>query len=322
MIDALALSLAFALAVQEPPRAAAVATAPAQARPGAVGIERASAATRSFGPRGADDLLVDTIVELRRGDRVVLENLVGKISVGTWTRDELELREDENVGGLTVRRSGSTVHIERADRKERRRRGAVEAAIRVPAWVDLDASGRSLDLWIAGLEGRISVSNVSGDVWIQDAGGPVDVRTVEGEIDVSRARAGVSASSQSDEVRLRDVSGPVSVHSGSGDVLLMDIVSESVQAETQDGDIEFSGTLSDRGEYGFFVHDGDAVIAIPEGSNARVSVSTFDGDFEAEFPVVIDHFTGGREFDFSIGAGGARVQIQVFDGEIRLLRRR
>lgn len=263
---------------------------------------------------------VDTILDLRPGDRIVLENLVGEIAIGTWARDQLELREDDDDAGLTVRRSGSTVRITRDNRKGRR--GSVEASIRLPSWVDIDASGRSLDLWIEGIEGRIDVSNVSGDVWIEDANGPVDVRTIEGEIDVVGAAAGVNASSQSDDVRLRDVEGPVSVHSGSGDVQLMNIRSASVKAETQDGDIEFSGTIDEGGDYGFFVHDGDALIAIPTTSNASVSVSTFDGDFESEFPVVIERFTGGREFDFAIGAGGARVQIQVFDGEIRLLRRR
>ena len=262
----------------------------------------------------------DTVVELRRGDRVVLENLVGEISVETWGRDELELRGRDDEMPLIVRRSGSTVRVTRDDRKGRSR--SVEASIRVPTWIDLEASGRSLDLWIEGIEGRLSVSNLSGDVWIQDVAGPVDVRTIEGEIDVAGATAGVNASSQSDEVRLRDIVGPVSVHSGSGDVQLMDIRSDAVRVETQDGDVEFSGVIEDGGDYAFFVHDGDAYIAIPESSSAAVSVSTFDGDFESEFPVLIDRFTGGREFDFTIGGGSARMQIQVFDGEIRLLRRR
>jgi hypothetical protein len=52
-----------------------------------------------------------------------------------------------------------------------------------------------------------------------------------------------------------------------------------------------------------------------------VSVSTFDGEFESEFPVVVQRFTGGREFEFILGEGAARLQIQVFDGEIRLLQR-
>ncbi len=262
----------------------------------------------------------DTLVDLRAGDRIVLENLSGEISITTWNRDQVEVRGRDNDLPILVQRSGSTVTISRDARKGRRR--SIEGSIRLPAWVDLQAGGRSLDLWIDGVDGRIDVSNVSGDVWIENAGGAVSVRTVEGEISVRGARAGVTASSQSDDVTLRDIVGPVTVHSGSGDIELMNIRASSVRAETQDGDIDFSGTIDEGGDYAFFVHDGDATIAIPSTTSARVAVSTFDGEFESEFPVRIERFTGGREFDFTIGEGAARIQIQVFDGEIRLLQRR
>jgi hypothetical protein len=261
----------------------------------------------------------DTLLELRRGDRIVLENLRGEIYVETWGRDALEIRGAAGEPGLAVRRSGSTVRLGHDDRKGRR--GLVEAALRVPAWVDLEAGGPSLELRVDGVDGRIVVRNVRGDIWIRDASGPVEVRTVQGEIDVLRATGGVSASSQSEDVVLREVAGTVTAHSGSGDLTLLDVRSSSVRAETQDGDIRFSGTIEDGGEYRFFVHDGDVVVAIPPESNAQVSVSTFDGDFESEFPVLIERFTGGRKFDFTVNEPRARIEIQVFDGEIRLMRR-
>ena len=56
--------------------------------------------------------------------------------------------------------------------------------VRVPAWVDLEISGRTLDVSVEGTNGRLEVNSVSGDVWIENAGGSVDVRTIEGEIDL------------------------------------------------------------------------------------------------------------------------------------------
>lgn len=287
--------------------------------PGAFGVRAAPEVPAKRVETGSF-MLLDTIVDMERGDRVVIENVSGEISVTGWGRDQMEVRSDDDDSGLVVRRQGSTLRVSHDDRKGRRR--SVEASVRLPTWVDVEVQGRTLDLWVEDLEGDITVRSIKGDIWIEGAGGAVDVRTVEGEIDVSRASAGVSASSQSDEVRLRDVAGPVRAHSGSGDLTLLDITSESVQAETQDGDIAFSGMIADGGEYRFFVHDGDADIAIPATSNARIAVSTFDGDFESDFPVRIERFTGGREFDFTMGSGRARIEIQVFDGEIRLLERR
>jgi hypothetical protein len=149
----------------------------------------------------------------------------------------------------------------------------------------------------------------------------VEVRSVAGEIVVEDATGGVRASSQSDDVTLRRVSGSVEVHSGDGDITLYDMRSSSVRAEAQDGDVTFSGSIIAGGDYGFFVHDGDAVIEMPAAAGARVRVSTFDGEFQSDFTVRVERFTSGRQFDFVVGDGAARMEIEVFDGDINLLRR-
>ncbi len=106
--------------------------------------------------------VADTTVQLRAGDRVVLENLSGDVSVGAWNRQELEVRTDDDDAGITVRRSGSTVRVSTDDRKRRSR--SVDASIRIPASVDLQVSGRSLDVVVEGVNGRIDVNNISGSV--------------------------------------------------------------------------------------------------------------------------------------------------------------
>jgi len=51
-------------------------------------------------------------------------------------------------------------------------------------------------------------------------------------------------------------------------------------------------------------------------------VATYDGEFETEFPIVLQRLQSGREFHFELGEGGARVRLQAFDGTIRLMRSR
>jgi len=193
--------------------------------------------------------------------------------------------------------------------------------VRVPSWIDVEVGSRSMGVVVRGVGGTLDVRNVSGDVVIESVGGPVEVRSVGGEIRVTDASGGVRASSQSDDVTLRRVSGPIEVHSGDGDIVLDDVRSASVRAEAQDGDVTFNGPISTGGDYGFFVHDGDATIAVPEATDARVRVSTFDGEFQSDFTVRVERFSAGRRFDFVLGDGGALVQIEVFDGDIRLLRK-
>lgn len=287
-----------------------------------VGVPTERAALDATAPDPAappSSAVVDTIIDVRPGDRVEFDGISGDLVIRGWDDDRVSIDGDGRESEVVVRRRGSSILISRDGRRGRSR--SFDAEVRVPKWMDVEVRGRSLDVWVEDLDGALSVRNVSGDISIDDARGSVEARTVEGDIEVRRARGGVSASSQSDDVMLVDVHGRIEVHSGSGDLTLVDIVSNSVQAETQDGDVTFSGTIADDGAYRFFVHDGDATVEIPSSANARFSVSTFDGEFHSDFPVRLDRFKGGRAFDFSLGSAGAQVEIQVFDGEIRLLER-
>jgi len=266
----------------------------------------------------ASTVQADTTLAVNRGDRVVLEGISGVIAITAWDRDELEVRSTTGNTPLAVRRTGATLQVE-PDGPRRRR--SLDAVIRVPPWMDVEVGGSALDLNVTGIDGALRVANVSGDVQIRDAGGAVDVRSIRGEVVVVDARGAVRASSQADDVTLRRVVGSVEAHSGDGDIILDQIESMSVRAEAQDGDIVFSGAIGNGGEYRFYLHDGDVLLEVPADVSARVHVSTFDGEFTSDFPVRVETFSAGRQFDFVLGQGSALIEIEVFDGEIRLARR-
>jgi hypothetical protein len=259
----------------------------------------------------------DTTVELRRGDRVVVEGVSGELRVETWDRAALDIRgEDEDPIGVYASRAGDRVVLRAADRK--RRGFDVDAVLRIPDWVALEVQGRSVDVWISGTAGSVQVRNVSGDITTEGTRGALTLSSVEGEISVLGARGAVVARSRSNEVRMDDVVGSVDAESGSDDVLLRNVESSSVRAETLSGDVFFSGPLAAGGSYWFSVHSGDADFELPSDVGAEVTVSTFDGEFTSDFPVVVHRYGGGGVFDFTLGNGGARLEIQVFDGEIEL----
>jgi hypothetical protein len=54
--------------------------------------------------------------------------------------------------------------------------------------------------------------------------------------------------------------------------------------------------------------------------SAMVSVSTFSGDFESDFPVPVRETRKGRRFSFTLGAGSAQVSLESFQGTIRLVK--
>lgn len=266
-------------------------------------------------------VLPDTIVELRHGDTVVFSEVSGEIVVETWDRSELSVvGEGGDPRDLIVVRQGARVSVQPGDRKGRS--AEVEVVVRIPAWAALDIRGRRLDVTVSGTTADVRVRNVTGDIRVADTAGKLELTSADGVIDVLNARGAVTATSRGDDVTLIGVRGTVDVRSGSGNVVLEDVESSSVRAETLDGDLSFSGSLARGGTYAFSVHDGDATIAIPDSPGVLVRVATFDGEFTSDFPVVLQGYGGSGQFEFTIGDGSARMEIKVFDGEMRLLRRR
>lgn len=259
----------------------------------------------------------DTTVDVRRGDRVVVEGLSGAVEVRSWDRPSLSVTDASgDVQDVVVRRVGGRLLVGSGDRK--RRALPVELRIRVPSWAPLEVQGRALEVDVSGLGSEVVVRTVEGNILASAVSGSVVLSTVEGRVDVRDARGNISARSRGDDVTLVRVEGAVEAESGSGDLRLEDVTASSVRAQTLDGDLYFRGALARGGTYWFSVHDGDADLVVPAGTGARARVATFDGEFVSDFPVTLQRYGGGGMFEFTLGDGAASLEIQVFDGEIRL----
>jgi len=263
----------------------------------------------------------DTVLEVRRGDRLLVENLTGRISVRVGRGDRIEVdldRSDE--GSITLVRRGDRIVMD--DRDSKGRQLDRRLAVTVPEWLDVDLRGRRLDIDVAGLRSSVAASTLAGDIAVRDIEGAVRVATVSGGVSVEDVRGTVDASAIEESIVLAGIRGVVRVEAVDGDVSLEDIDSSEVEVATVSGDVEFDGVIRPGGRYSLVTHDGDVTVAVQQDVSARVSVSTFDGSFEARFPVTLQQFRGGREMTFTLGDGSAQLRLQAFDGEIVLLHRR
>lgn len=262
--------------------------------------------------------VLDTVVELRRGDRVVLRDLSGTVRVEAVGGSTLEVTSTGRTDDVTLSSANGRVTISATGRGGSGR--SVEVGLRVPAWADVELDGVDLDVSVRGMEGAVTIGSVSGDIDIQGTTGTVRARTLEGEIVAESTTGPLFLSSHSDDVHVRSGSGPLEVQSLDGDLYLEGLRAPTVRAETQAGDLTFSGEILPGGSYRFYLHDGDARLELPARLSATLRVSTFHGTFESDFPVMVSGFTSGRPFEFTVGGGEAEVRVEVFDGEIRLVR--
>jgi DUF4097 and DUF4098 domain-containing protein YvlB len=59
-------------------------------------------------------------------------------------------------------------------------------------------------------------------------------------------------------------------------------------------------------------------VVVPNGSNAAVNVSTYNGKLDASFPVKLKEGTSRRRFSFVLGSGSAKLDLETFGGDVRL----
>jgi DUF4097 and DUF4098 domain-containing protein YvlB len=262
----------------------------------------------------------DTTIPVSRGTRLEMNNRSGQIVVRTWNRNAVQVSADlSNRDRLQIDDGGGVLRV-----RNQPWRGDDNADFRltVPAWMELDLQTVDGDITVQGSEARVDLRSVEGNVSVQGGRDFISIHSVEGEITVAGAQGRVEANTVDGGVGLTDIKGDVSVSAVDGDITLDGISSAQVEATTVDGDILYRGNIAANGRYRFDSHSGDVTLEVPDPLNATLSISTFDGDFQSDWPIVLTGTHGMKKrFSFTLGDGSARIDIQSFDGDMRLRKR-
>ena len=257
----------------------------------------------------------DTTVSLRGSNRLELSSTEGEITVQTWNRNAIRVEADhDDDTRIEIDEGGRTVSV-----RARARYGPAEVSWRltVPAEMSLDLSSQSGDVRVSGIKGEVSISTVEGNISVQGGTGFVTLESVEGDIELLSTAGRISASTVDGEITIRGASGDLKASAVDGDVNLEDIDSSNLEANTVDGNISFNGQIRAGGRYRLSSHDGDVTVTTPS-INAEVSVSTFSGEFESDYPVTLKNMQKRGRMSFTLGTGGARLELESFDGTVAL----
>jgi DUF4097 and DUF4098 domain-containing protein YvlB len=261
----------------------------------------------------------DTVLTVERGARLDVENWRGEVAVQVWDRDAVRVRTRGDRGGEIGWR-GSILRVRSEDNSAGGK--ATDFTITVPRWMGVRIQGHQIGVTVRGTEGEVTVENVGGNVQVDGGAGRVTVRTIQGSVRIRGARGRVEVWNVNDSVTMEDVAGDIAVETTNGGITMRRIRSGSTRATTVNGAIVYEGAILDSGRYAFSTHNGRITITVPDGSNATVSAATYNGGFRAEFPVRLTGMSRDRHYDFTLGSGSARMELESFNGDITLRRPR
>jgi len=263
----------------------------------------------------------DTVVAVERGVRLELESDRGQVLVRSWDRDAVQIAVSGSRGDRPeISRSGAVLRV----RPLRGRPGARNAdlTITVPRWMPVRVHGHQVGVRVSGTEGDVTVETVGGNVVVEGGAGRISVKTVQGSVMVRGARGRVDVWTVNEGIQLDGIDGEVSAETTNGAIVMRGIRSSNARATTVNGSVTFDGVIRDDGRYAFATHNGTITVTIPERANATVSAAVYHGSFESEFPVRLTGTSRDRHYDFTLGSGTARVELESFNGNIRLRRPR
>ncbi len=263
----------------------------------------------------------DQTVDVAKGTRLVLSNQAGEVTVRAWDRDAVRVQASHSPRErIDIQTADNTLRL-RA-RSARGPSGLVDFTLTVPRWMAVNLSGTYLAATIEGTSAEVNVETVGGDLSLKGGSGAVTLRSIEGEITVDGSSGKVQATTVNDSITLTNVAGDIVAETTNGDVTVTNAKASSLEISTVNGDVRFEGPTAERGTYRINTHNGDIRISLGAQANATVFVRTFGGDFSSDFPVTLpdgmSNRDGNKRFNFTLGAGSARVELQSFQGDIHV----
>jgi len=113
----------------------------------------------------------------------------------------------------------------------------------------------------------------------------LELHTSSGEINVEGVDGKMTLVSDSGEIRGSNLTGSFNISTNSGDVKLED---STLRGEnnfrSNNGKLDFQGSLDPQGSYQFQTNNGDVELKLPEASSFHLTHTTNHGSFDNDFP--------------------------------------
>jgi DUF4097 and DUF4098 domain-containing protein YvlB len=265
---------------------------------------------------------VDTSFTFERRGLVTLTIGSGDIVVTAWDRDQIRVHATSESGGVRLDASTSRVAVELSNAYGHG--GDSRFEVTVPIGVRIVARAQSGDIAVSGTQGEVDARSQSGDIKVDDAANRLDIGTLSGDVEAHSVIGDVQIKSVSGDIRVTDFKGDFEGETVSGSIELRNAAGRYVRSHTTSGDLAYEGSIDPAGRYELSAHSGDIRLVIPSNTSAQLSVSTWSGTLDSDFPITLrpgEHGIGSgqaKRFTFDIGGGAARIAAETFSGDITI----
>ena len=272
----------------------------------------------------------DRVDESRQVDadaRISIDNLAGTIEVVGWDRNEVRILCELDPKAKKLEINGGKSDLEIKVKYPRKVRGDIKGStmtVQVPRGCRLETQSVSADVTVRDVDGEIEIDSVSGEITVSGKPGTLEISSVSGVIEVEVESDDVEIDSVSGVIFVQGVRRRLAISSVSGDVEVKSGVLDAFAFNALSGELDLTAEPAPNGRWDIDCHSGEVTLYLPADVNAKFEIDTFSGDIDDDFghEARRSHKRGpGKELSFTQGDGSARIDISIFSGEVRIVKR-
>lgn len=266
-------------------------------------------------------------LNLQEGAMLRVENLAGNIHVrcdapesrviarATFRGESKEAaREQADKYSLVVEENENLVWIKQGDVAH----VAVQLEIELARSAAVELRTELGDIKVNGTSGTTKLQCSSGDITCEQISGTLDANSSSGDIIVRHGQLTLAnLETKSGLIEMHDISGALTIRTSSGDITLRNASCSTVSAEAVTGDVEADFSTPFEGTMNIRTVSGNIDTRIPDGCNARVSLSAIRGDTIATVDLRDPVRSQGR-ISGVLGEGTGTIDLSAVSGDIVL----
>jgi DUF4097 and DUF4098 domain-containing protein YvlB len=262
----------------------------------------------------ATTTLSDTTLRLPRGTEITIESMAQSIRLTGTTGDRVTITNGEaslDDGHLWVEGNGS---------------GVLEVS--VPAWAVTTVEATLGSVEVRDAPAELAIEAMTGNVTVTGGRGRLEIFATSGSVTITAYRGErIDVEAVTGTLEIRDAAGDLDLETVSSAIRLTRVRSASVAASTTAGAIEWEGAIPADARYRFESHSGSIGLTVPATLDARLRFSTVTGSFGTTVPAQTtgergrgdpNAAEGGRELVATYGRGSASIEIDTFEGSVRV----
>lgn len=182
----------------------------------------------------------------------------------------------------------------------------------------LEIRSRSGNVTVEQMGGGLRVAGTSGDVRISQCQGALELSTSSGQMTLTDIDStSTTIENKCGDIAITAFQGELNVRSASGDIKVDEFRGRSIALEAVSGDINLVGASPFEGNMTLRTVSGDARVHLPQGSSAKVTLSTLSGDVTSELELT-EQENQHRRITGVLGSGTGAIDISAVAGDIHV----